>query len=138
HVARCNDGRQIPVDVSVSRLDFDDADLFAVILRDISDRKAPEREHDHRATHDALTGLPHREALYRRVDAELASSAKLPRMALLLRDLGRFGEVNDPLGHDVGDALLAEAGSRIGGVVGERGFVARIGADEFTVLLAPV
>lgn len=131
------DGRRVPVEASVSRIGIDDERLFTVILRDITERKAHEREIEYRATHDALTGLPNREALYRRLDGALAGAAP-PPSALLLLDLGRFGEVNDTLGHDVGDALLAEAARRIESAVDEAAFVARIGADEFAVLLSPL
>lgn len=131
------DGRSVPVEASVSRIGIEDERLFTVILRDITERKAHEREIEYRATHDALTGLPNREALYRRLDAALDEAAPAPS-ALLLVDLGRFGEVNDALGHDVGDDLLAEAARRIESAVDEAGFVARIGADEFAVLLTPL
>jgi len=132
------DGRRVPVEASVSRIGIDDERLFTVILRDITERKAHEREIEYRATHDALTGLPNREALYRCLDAALAADTSVPPSALLLLDLGRFGEVNDALGHDVGDDLLAEAARRIESAVDEPGFVARIGADEFAVLLSPL
>jgi len=137
HEVAAADGRRVPVEASISRIGIDEARLFTVILRDITERKAHEREIEYRATHDALTGLPNREALYRQLDATLGEDADPAPGALLLLDLGRFGEVNDALGHDVGDALLAEAARRIRSAVDDPHFVARIGADEFAVLLSP-
>ena len=137
HEAVTPDGRRIPVEVSVSRVAVDDARLFTVIIRDVSERKAQQRQLEYQATHDPLTALPNRTALYQRLDVTLSKMAGNRRVALMLLDLGRFSEVNDTLGHDVGDEVLAEAARRIASLDPEA-FVARIGADEFTVVLAPV
>ena len=88
----------------------------------------------HDATHDALTGLANRTVLGERIAERLAASD--PRScAVLLLDLDRFKEVNDSLGHHVGDALLRVQAERIRAVVPPASTVARIGGDEFAVLV---
>jgi diguanylate cyclase (GGDEF)-like protein len=86
------------------------------------------------ASTDDLTGLPNRRALYAAVTEELEGPAR-PR-ALLLLDLDRFKEVNDSLGHHVGDQLLIQAAQRLRGELKPDDVLARLGGDEFAVLLA--
>ncbi len=83
---------------------------------------------------DDLTGLPNRRALYTEVRLSLAPGAS-GRRALLLLDLDRFKEVNDSLGHDVGDDLLIQVGRRLSEQIRPRDLLARLGGDEFAILL---
>lgn len=103
---------------------------------DISARKDAEETIQRQANFDPLTQLPNRRLFLDRLAQEIAKSrrANLP-LALLLIDLDEFKEVNDTLGHDVGDILLQEAGRRIRHCVRDADTVARLGGDEFTVLL---
>lgn len=108
-----------------------------VVWHDITDRKRLERELEHRATHDNLTGLPNR-AMFRdelrraRARAERDSS----ELAVMLVDLDLFKEVNDTHGHAVGDELLMEVAQRLEAAVRAGDFVARLGGDEFAILAA--
>lgn len=88
------------------------------------------------ANFDSLTDLPNRDLLRDRLSQEIKKSdrSKLP-LALILIDLDQFKEVNDSLGHDMGDALLKEAATRITSCVRDSDTVARLGGDEFTVLI---
>ncbi len=85
------------------------------------------------ASTDELTGLPNRRAFYARADAQLAGDD--PDLALLLLDLDRFKEVNDSLGHLVGDQLLIQIGLRLSQELRDGDLVARLGGDEFAILL---
>ncbi|TFC18167.1 diguanylate cyclase [Cryobacterium algoritolerans] len=82
---------------------------------------------------DDLTGLPNRRALY--LDVPLRLGAGGQRSALMLLDLDRFKEVNDSLGHDVGDELLVQVGRRLADQLRPRDLLARLGGDEFAILL---
>jgi len=96
-------------------------------------------EKEHLALHDPLTGLPNRRQLLRRLETALGAHESPAGMtAVMLMDLDRFKEVNDALGHDIGDALLREVGARLQRRLGSSGVVARLGGDEFAVLLSRV
>lgn len=103
---------------------------------DISDRKNAEALVWNQAHYDALTGLPNRRMLRQRLDAAIQRSQELQQsLAILFIDLDHFKEVNDTLGHDSGDLLLVQAAQRILDCVGPDDTVARMGGDEFTVVL---
>jgi diguanylate cyclase (GGDEF)-like protein len=87
------------------------------------------------ATTDDLTGLANRRHFYERLTAVLANRMPGQTLALLLVDLNRFKEVNDALGHHVGDQLLAQIGPRLACVVRSDDLIGRLGGDEFAVLL---
>ncbi|MDP3318038.1 MAG: EAL domain-containing protein, partial [Bosea sp. (in: a-proteobacteria)] len=106
------------------------------ITFDISDRKATEKAIWQTANHDPLTGLPNRALFQTRLEdaletAELAGTG----VGLLLLDLDDFKDINDTLGHAAGDQLLAETAARLTRLVGDRGVVARVGGDEFAIVL---
>ncbi|HYW08388.1 MAG TPA: EAL domain-containing protein, partial [Longimicrobium sp.] len=91
---------------------------------------------EHLAYHDALTGLPNRRLLLDRLGVMLARAGRDGEyVGVLFLDLDRFKVINDSLGHSAGDRLLQEAGSRIRAAVREGDTVARIGGDEFVLLL---
>jgi diguanylate cyclase (GGDEF)-like protein len=90
----------------------------------------------HLAYYDALTDLPNRTLLYDRLRKELAAAQREKKpFALMILDLDGFKEVNDTLGHSVGDLLLQQVGQRIQGALREVDTVARLGGDEFALLL---
>jgi diguanylate cyclase (GGDEF)-like protein/PAS domain S-box-containing protein len=134
--ARTQAGEVFPVEISVSRVRLNAERLYTAIVRDIRDRRAQQRRLQHQATHDSLTGLPNRSALLAHLETALGAQPVRPALALLMLDLCRFKEVNDTLGHNVGDWVLCNVAQRFAEALGERGFIARIGGDEFTVVLA--
>jgi diguanylate cyclase len=92
----------------------------------------------HEATHDGLTGLANRTLLLRRCASALEQRAAGEVVALLLLDLDRFKQVNDTLGHAVGDVLLQQVASRLSDQVRREDLVARLGGDEFGILLTGI
>ncbi|MFN8148794.1 MAG: EAL domain-containing protein [Candidatus Nanopelagicales bacterium] len=104
---------------------------------DITARKRAEHELSHRARHDALTGLPNRELLRERLQIELSRSRARNRLtAVAFIDLDNFKDINDAYGHVYGDLVLDAVGIRLEQAVRREDTVARIGGDEYVVLLA--
>ncbi len=90
----------------------------------------------HQAHHDALTGLPNRILFHDRLEQSIqVSKRKQTKTALLFIDLDHFKEINDSLGHDVGDEILKTVSNRLKKVVREEDTVSRLGGDEFTIIL---
>ena len=107
------------------------------MFSDITDRKVAEKTIWRQANFDPLTDLPNRNMFLDRLKEEIKRADRSGHaLALLFIDLDRFKDVNDSLGHDVGDSLLKAAALRIGGCVRAVDTVARLGGDEFTVLLS--
>lgn len=102
---------------------------------DVSARKLAEKEIQHLAFHDSLTGLPNRLLFNETLEQELANFRREQhQFALLILDLDHFKVVNDSLGHPVGDALLKAVVERIAGIVRSSDLLARLGGDEFALI----
>ncbi|MDO8293520.1 MAG: EAL domain-containing protein [Gallionella sp.] len=131
------DGHEFPVELSITAVKAAGKYEFNGFIRDITRQKKSEELIWNQANFDTLTGLPNRHMFYDRLtqDIKKAHRAGL-KTALLFIDLDKFKEVNDTLGHSMGDILLQEAARRISGCVRETDTVARLGGDEFTVILA--
>ena len=103
---------------------------------DITDRKQMEEQVQHLAYHDILTGLPNRMLFSDRLQQALVTARRdHAQLALMFVDLDRFKHVNDTLGHNIGDLLLKEVAQRLRQCLRESDTVARIGGDEFIVML---
>ncbi|GMA56914.1 diguanylate cyclase/phosphodiesterase [Alicyclobacillus sacchari] len=106
-----------------------------VIARDVTRERAVADQINHMAFHDALTQLPNRRLFEVQVDRFIATADGNAEMHILFVDLDRFKSVNDTLGHEFGDKLLQHVAWLIQEIVGNPGFVARMGGDEFTITL---
>jgi diguanylate cyclase (GGDEF)-like protein/PAS domain S-box-containing protein len=109
---------------------------LVVTIRDVTERRMLEEQLTHQALHDSLTGLANRRLFADRLAHALERRAdRMEPQAVLFVDLDDFKTVNDSLGHGAGDAVLAEIGSRIGSLLRLGDTVARVGGDEFAMLL---
>jgi len=133
------DGHEFPIELTITPIKVGTKHEFSAFINDITQKKESEELIWQQANFDVLTGLSNRHMFRDRLEQEIRKSARsgIP-IALMFIDLDRFKEVNDTLGHDVGDILLIEASRRIGDCVRMTDLVARMGGDEFTVLLTEV
>ena len=133
---RAGDGRIVPAETSVSRIQLDTGNLLLCIARDVSEREDAAQRIQHLAYHDTLTNLPNRTLLTDRVSRALVRARRTGQIgALLFLDLDKFKRINDSLGHSIGDQLLKELAGRLRHALREEDTVARLGGDEFVVLL---
>ena len=109
-----------------------------LIVEDITERKTAEAKISHMARFDAVTGLPNRSFFHDQLDSALRATRALDSCAVLFIDLDQFKQVNDTLGHPVGDRLLTSVADRLRGIVCPSDTVARFGGDEFVVFRAGI
>lgn len=130
------DGNCFPLQATISAMRVAEQRHFVGIFRDISDQKKQEEQILHLAHHDTLTGLPNRTLFYDRLNHALAHARRNEgSFAVLFIDLDGFKFVNDNFGHSTGDMLLREVANRLTACVREADTVARMGGDEFTMIL---
>lgn len=138
-------GKLLPIALHVSPIKDVNNKItgYVSVSLDISDKKQAEEWIWQQANFDLVTGLPNRHMFHSRLAQEVEISQRASTsFALMFLDLDDFKEVNDSLGHDMGDLLLKEVGERLIGclrstdTVGRDGTVARLGGDEFTIILS--
>jgi diguanylate cyclase (GGDEF)-like protein/PAS domain S-box-containing protein len=137
----CKDGSTVWTDMTVNAMRGEDGTVigFLGITRDITRQRETEERLTHMAHHDPLTDLPNRALFFDRLNMGMARALReeLP-LALLYVDLDGFKDINDEHGHQVGDFVLSQVASRLRRSVREMDTVARIGGDEFTVVITGV
>ncbi|MDO5610704.1 MAG: EAL domain-containing protein [Pseudomonadota bacterium] len=114
------------------------SDNYVIVFNDITEQRKTELDLRWLANYDPLTHLPNRTLFNRRLNEALASHVDGDGFALLFLDLDRFKDINDSLGHNIGDDVLRAAAARIGSLLPAQSLVARLGGDEFIVLLEHV
>jgi len=127
-----NESMHFNIDDRSSREIFNLVRAFSGMRKQIHQRQMAL---EHQSLHDALTGLPNRMLLQDRLEQamQIMHGNQTP-LALLLLDLDRFKDVNDALGHQIGDCLLQQVAQRLGEMLGESDTVARLGGDEFAIV----
>ena len=134
---RHKDGHEVPVECMSREMPINGQRMRLIVVRDITARKAAQARIEFLALHDALTQLPNRAYLMERLDDVLALARRNQhQVAVLFLDLDKFKNVNDSLGHHVGDELLREVADRIVATVRDSDVVARLGGDEFVIVLS--
>ncbi|MFO7765815.1 MAG: EAL domain-containing protein [Pelovirga sp.] len=131
--------QQIPCSLNASyqTSDVQKTDKVCATLRDITERKQAEARIEYLAYYDALTELPNRRLLLNRLEQNLSRARRYGHYgAMLFLDLDRFKNINDSLGHPIGDDLLKEVAERLIVDMRTEDTVSRLGGDEFVVLLA--
>lgn len=114
------------------------ADCYLVILTDVTEKHLASERVNYLAKHDALTGLANRTLFHERLFEVLAKPDGTPACALLFIDLDGFKKINDTHGHDAGDIVLKTVAQRLNACVGKTNTIARMGGDEFTIILTDV
>ncbi|HEV7705085.1 MAG TPA: EAL domain-containing protein [Gemmatimonadaceae bacterium] len=135
------DGSVVDVQLTVSPLTAVDGEFVGLIMvaYDITERKRNDEYISHVAHHDALTGLPTRTLFHDRIEVALTAASRTgKKVALLMIDLDGFKEVNDVMGHHVGDEMLIHVSRLLVDSVRASDTVARMGGDEFVILLDDV
>lgn len=132
------DGTEHAKYLTINTIYNDDGSVYrrVALFMDISEKKETEEVIWRQANFDALTQLPNRSMFHHKLMLEIEQAKRNNSIfALLFIDLDLFKEINDTLGHHVGDLLLVEAAQRILACVRKSDMVARLGGDEFTVIL---
>lgn len=131
------DDEIVPVRLTITAIKDEDGNITNYLGQyiDISDLKTKEKMLQYQATHDNLTKLPNRLLLLDRIEHAIKKALRHKHYgALIFIDLDNFKEINDTLGHDIGDLLLIDVANKLKDVVREEDTVSRIGGDEFIVL----
>ncbi|MGM0365068.1 MAG: diguanylate cyclase domain-containing protein [Actinomycetota bacterium] len=138
-VLTLKNGQKAPVEISSKIINYDGKEAVLSISRDITERKKIEELMRELAYKDSVTDLPNRllfEEQFNLIKEQSLRGKK--KFALMMTDLDNFKEVNDTLGHDVGDKLLKNAAKRFKDILRKQDVVARIGGDEFLILIPDI
>lgn len=135
------DRKEIPIEDSIAPIKDDEQTIPGIVIafRDITDRKQLEATVRYQACHDSLTELPNKTLFIEHLNIELSKAQRdNKKLAVLFLDIDRFKTINESLGHSLGDKLLKEVSVRLMACTGETATVARVGGDEFGMLLSDI
>ncbi len=131
-----SDGTEISVEMSVAKIETSHLVFFSAFIRDITDRKASESQIQKLAHFDPLTDLPNRVLLQDHFKYALSLVKRNnSKLAVIFLDLDHFKDINDTLGHSIGDLLLIEVAKRLASTLREEDTLSRLGGDEFILIL---
>jgi diguanylate cyclase (GGDEF)-like protein/PAS domain S-box-containing protein len=134
----CRDGREFSIEDSAAPVKDSEGILqgCVIVFRDVTEKRKLEQRIQYQANYDALTGLPNRHLFQDRLSQAIVRVQRSGRLfALLYLDVDHFKNINDRLGHPFGDHVLVELGRRFQNVLRETDTIARIGGDEFAIIL---
>jgi len=130
------DGTEIPVEMAIAKVETGSMVFFSAFVRDITDRKESESQIQKLAHFDALTNLPNRILLQDHFKYALSLVKRNNgKLAVIFLDLDHFKDINDTLGHSIGDLLLIEVANRLQSTLREEDTLSRLGGDEFILIL---
>jgi diguanylate cyclase (GGDEF)-like protein/PAS domain S-box-containing protein len=135
-VHRKKDGNTIDVEENISLAELKGKDIFCFTIKDISERKQSEERLNYQTFHDSLTGLPNRRLFSKQLEESIIKAQNNNiLLSVMFLDVDRFKNVNDSLGHEIGDLLLQGVAQRLKSCLRDRDVIARWGGDEFTLIL---
>lgn len=138
-VAQKKSGEDFSIEASLSAITLIGKKYFIAIMRDISERKKAQDQILFLAHHDFLTSLPNRASFYQHYRQSIAMAQRLHlKLGLLFIDLDHFKPINDTHGHQTGDTVLEEIGRRLKLAIRTSDIAARVGGDEFTIILQDI
>ncbi|QJB55250.1 EAL domain-containing protein [Pseudodesulfovibrio sp. zrk46] len=138
---RRKNGETYPEILSISSVRDEDGEIcnYVAVFHDISDMKLKDKQLEHQAYHDALTGLPNRTLAQDRLSVAIAHAQREDfKVAVLFLDIDNFKKINDSMGHAVGDILIQQVGERLKNDFRDADTVARLGGDEFLIVVEHV
>ncbi|MGF1481303.1 MAG: diguanylate cyclase domain-containing protein [Cyanophyceae cyanobacterium] len=133
---RSKDGTLIDIEVSVSLIKHEPMQMFCLVVRGITERKQLEQKLQYQAFHDSLTGLPNRFLFREQLSKAIANARRYQHsLGVMFLDLDHFKEINDTMGHAMGDQLLRGFAERLASCLRSSDLLTRWGGDEFLVLV---
>jgi diguanylate cyclase (GGDEF)-like protein/PAS domain S-box-containing protein len=135
-VHRKKDGNTIDVEENISLTEWNGKNIFCFTIKDITERKQSEERLHYQTFHDSLTGLPNRRLFSKQLEESIVKAQNNNTLlSVMFLDVDRFKNVNDSLGHEIGDLLLQGVAQRLKSCLRDRDVIARWGGDEFTLIL---
>jgi len=130
------DGKVIWVEIILMSIQEEEEQVLQLLLRDVTDKKNYEEKLEFLAFHDPLTGLTNRRHFTDKINEAIKNAVcRQMQLAVLYLDIDKFKDINDSLGHDVGDILLKQFSNRLRETVRKNDILCRVGGDEFLVLI---
>jgi diguanylate cyclase (GGDEF)-like protein/PAS domain S-box-containing protein len=135
-IHRKKDGNPIDIEESISLTNWKGKDIFCLTIKDITERKQSEERLHYQVFHDSLTGLPNRKLFSKQLEESiLKAQNNNSLLSVMFLDVDRFKNINDSLGHEIGDLLLQGLAQRLKSCLRDCDVIARWGGDEFTLIL---